>query len=109
MQESVNSKILVSKKGMICIQSNGHSHQKPSAKRQNGEHSPVVRLLPGSPKRLASRNPRILCQKHGGACTTYRTSSECQWYKKWDEKLDSHAAKKGAYKLVSSDFTKILE
>jgi hypothetical protein len=29
--------------------------------------------------------------------------------KKWDEKLDSHAAKKGAKKLVSSDFAKILE
>ncbi len=23
-------------------------------------------------KRLASRNPRVLCQKHGGACTTYQ-------------------------------------
>jgi hypothetical protein len=40
-------------------------------KRQKRENSPVVRLLPGSHKRLASRNPRILCQKHGGTCTTY--------------------------------------
>ncbi len=38
-----------------------------------------------------------------------RTSSECQWYKKRDEKLDSRAAEKGAKKLVSSDFAKILE
>jgi len=29
--------------------------------------------------------------------------------KKWDEKLESHAAKKGAKKLVNSDFAKILE
>jgi hypothetical protein len=36
------------------------------------------------------------------------TSLECQWYKKRDEKLDSRAAKKGAKKLVSSDFAKIL-
>ncbi len=38
-----------------------------------------------------------------------RTSSECQGYKKWDKKLDSRAAEKGAKKLVSSDFAKILE
>jgi hypothetical protein len=37
------------------------------------------------------------------------TSLECQWYEKWDEKLDSRAAEKGAKKLVSSDFAKILE
>jgi hypothetical protein len=29
--------------------------------------------------------------------------------RKWDEKLDSHAAKKGTKKIVSSDFAKILE
>ena len=29
--------------------------------------------------------------------------------RKWDEKLDSRAAKKGAKKLVSSDFAKILD
>ncbi len=34
-------------------------------------NSPVVRLLPGSQEHHASRNPCILCQKHGGACTTY--------------------------------------
>ncbi len=38
-----------------------------------------------------------------------RTSLECQWYQKWDEKLDSHAAKKGAKNLVSSGYAKILE
>ncbi len=40
-------------------------------KRWKRESSPVVRLLPGSHERLASRNPCVLCQKHGGACTTY--------------------------------------
>jgi hypothetical protein len=38
-----------------------------------------------------------------------RTSLECQWYKKRDDKLDSHAAKKGGKKLVTSNFAKILE
>jgi hypothetical protein len=37
------------------------------------------------------------------------TSSECQRYEKGDKKLDSCAAEKGAKKLVSSDFAKILE
>jgi hypothetical protein len=40
-------------------------------KRRKRENSPVVRLLPGSHERLTLRNPRILCQKHGGTCTTY--------------------------------------
>ncbi len=40
-------------------------------KRRKRENSPVVRLLPGSHERLASRNPRILSQKHGGTCTMY--------------------------------------
>jgi hypothetical protein len=39
--------------------------------RRKRENSPVVRLLPGSHECLASRNPRILCQKHGGKYTTY--------------------------------------
>jgi hypothetical protein len=37
------------------------------------------------------------------------TSSECQWYEKRDKKSNSRAAKKGAKKLVSSDFAKIPE
>ncbi len=62
----------MSKKGMIRVQSNGRSHKKSSAKRRKGENSPVVRLLPGSHERLASGNPRVLCQNYGGACTTYQ-------------------------------------
>jgi hypothetical protein len=38
---------------------------------QKGETLPVVKLLPGSHERLALRNPRVLFQKHGGACTMY--------------------------------------
>jgi hypothetical protein len=45
--------------------------QETFGKRQKRENSPVVRLLPGSHERLALRNPHILCQKHGGACTMY--------------------------------------
>ncbi len=37
------------------------------------------------------------------------TSLECQGYKKRDEKSDFCAAKKGAKKLLSSDFAKLLE
>jgi hypothetical protein len=39
-----------------------------------------------------------------------RTSSlECQRYEKQDKKLNPRAAEKGAKKLVSKDFAKILE
>jgi hypothetical protein len=41
------------------------------SKRWKRESSPVVRLLPGSHKHLDSRNPRVLCQKHGSACAMY--------------------------------------
>ncbi len=34
---------------------------------------------------------------------------DCQWYEKQDKKLGSCAAKKGAKKLVSSNFAKIQE
>ncbi len=42
------------------------------SERQKGENSPVVSPLPESHEHLASRNPRVLCQKYGGACTTYQ-------------------------------------
>ncbi len=73
MQESVSLRNLVNKKGMIRVQSNGRLHQKPLEKGEKGENSPVVvvRLLLGSHERLALRNPRVLCQNYGGACTTY--------------------------------------
>jgi hypothetical protein len=71
---------------------NGRLHQEPLAK--DGKH-------------LALRNQRVLCLKYGGACTMYYLV--VQKYEKRDEKLDSHAAKKGSKKLVISDFAKILE
>jgi hypothetical protein len=37
------------------------------------------------------------------------TSLECQGYKKWDKKSDSHAAKNGTKKLVSSNLVKKLD
>jgi hypothetical protein len=37
MQESVSSRILVRKKGMIRVQSNGGLHQKPLAKGGKGK------------------------------------------------------------------------
>jgi hypothetical protein len=73
-----------------------------------GDKSLVVSLLPGSYERLASRNPRILCQKYMGAHVAH-TSLECQRYKKRDEKLDSRAVEKQAKKSVSSVFAKILK
>jgi hypothetical protein len=57
---------------------NGHLHQKPSAK--GGKH-------------LASRNPRVLCQKYGGACTMYYLV--VPKVQETDTKLDSRAAEKG--------------
>jgi hypothetical protein len=40
-------------------------------KRRKRENSTIVMLLPGSHERLASRNPRVLFQKHGGTCRMY--------------------------------------
>ncbi len=59
------------KKGMNHVQSSGRSQQMPSAKFVKEKNLPVVMLLLGSHERLATRNPRVLFQKHGGACTMY--------------------------------------
>jgi hypothetical protein len=61
----------VRKKGMNPVQSNGRSQQTISVKRRKRENSMVVMLLPASHERLALRNPRVLFQKLGGACTMY--------------------------------------
>jgi hypothetical protein len=61
----------VRKKGMNHVQSNGRSQQTPSAKFGKEKNLPVMMLLLGSHEHLALRNPRILFQKHGGACTMY--------------------------------------
>ncbi len=59
------------KKGMNHVQSNGRSQQTPSANAGKEKNLPVVMLLLGSHEHLASRNPHVLFQKHGGACTMY--------------------------------------
>ncbi len=76
-------------------------------KRRKGERLPVVSQLPCSHEHLASRNPRVLCEKYGGACTMYQLGVPEVW--ETGQKLDSRAAKKGAKKLVCSDFAKILD
>jgi hypothetical protein len=54
------------------------------------------------------RETHAFCARNMGAHVQC-ISLECQRYKKRDKKSDSCAAKKGAKKLVSSDFAKILE
>ncbi len=104
---SVSARILVRKKGMICVQSNGRSHQKPSAK---GGKRKIHRYWGyyQVPTSIFLRETYMFCARNMGT-HVWHTSSECQWYKKQDKKSDSHAAKKGMKKLVSSNFAKILE
>jgi hypothetical protein len=71
MQESVSSRIFVRKKGMNHVQSKRTFTADAFRKVRKGENLPVVMLLVGSHEHLALRNPRVLFQKHGGACTMY--------------------------------------
>jgi hypothetical protein len=59
------------------------------------------------PRASCFKKMHHVCQKYGGACTTWY--SENQRYQKLDEKLDPHSSEKGAKNLVSSDFVKLLE
>ncbi len=68
-------------------------------KRWNGERKPVLILVPGSHKRLASRK-RVMCARNMGAHVR-RGTQRTKGTKKRDEKPDSRVAKKGAKKLVS--------
>jgi hypothetical protein len=97
MQESVSSRILVSKKGMICVQSHGHLHQKPLAKGGKGK----IHRYGGYyqiPTSILLQETHAFCARNMGA-HVQRTSSECQWHEKQDEKPDSRAAEKGAKKI----------
>ncbi len=96
----------MSEKGMIHARQSTFTPE-TFGKRQKGERSPVVSLLPGSHECLALRNPRILCQKNGGAYNVLAWSAKSM--KKGDKKSDSCAAKKGVKKLVISVLVKILE
>jgi hypothetical protein len=68
---------------------------------------PVLILVPGSHEHLASRR-RIMCARNMGA-HVQRGTWRNKGMRKWDEESDSHAAEKGAKKLVSSDHAKILD
>jgi hypothetical protein len=68
---------------------------------------PVQNLVPGSHEHLALRK-RIMCARNMGAHVR-RGTWRSKGMRKQDEKLDSHAAEKGARKLVSSNYAKILD
>ncbi len=57
------------------------------------------------PMSILLQETHLFCARYMGAHVR-RTSLECQRLEKQDKKLDSHAAKKGVKKLVSSDFCK---
>ncbi len=67
----------------------------------------VLILVPGSHERPALRK-RVMCARNMGAHVGYGTWST-KGIKKRDEKSDFRVAKKGAKKLVSRNFAKILE
>ena len=94
------------RKGMICDCPIDIRTRNLRKERQNGERMPVLILVPGSQERLTLRK-RIMCSRNMGAHVRRGTWSTKGM--KWDKKLESHATKKGAKKLVSSDVAKILE
>ncbi len=103
-RESVRSRIYVKRKGMtrdcpmdVCMRS---LWQKAERGKNAGTNS-CTRFH----KHLASRKP-VMCARYMRVHAqrgTWRTKG----MRKWDEKLDSCAAKKGAKKLVSSNYAKI--
>ena len=72
---------------------NGHLHEKPSAKGGTGK-VPVLTLVPGSHKHLALRKC-VMCARNMGVHVRHGTR-RTKDMRKWNEKLDSRAAKKGA-------------
>ncbi len=56
---------------MICVQSNGHSHEKPSQRK--AERGKNAGTYPGTrfPRASYFEKMRNVFQKHGGACTTW--------------------------------------
>jgi hypothetical protein len=105
-QKSVSSRILSAKKGIICDCPTDvymrNLWQKAERGKKTGTNS-YTRY----PQASCFKKMRHVCQKNGGAHTT--------WYfgvpkgmRKQDEKSDSCAAKKGAKKLVSSNCAEIL-
>jgi hypothetical protein len=68
---------------------------------------PVQIRVPGSHEHLDSRKP-VMCGRNMGV-HVQRGTQRTKGMRKQVEKLDSHAAKKGTKKLVSSDYAKILD
>jgi hypothetical protein len=105
MQESVSSRVKMRRKGMIHNRPMDFCTRNHRKERQNGERMPVLILVPGSHERLTSRK-RIQCARNMEVHV--RHGSQSTKGIKRDKKLESHATKKGAKKLVSSDFAKTL-
>ncbi len=80
---------------------------KTFGKRRNGERKPVLILVPGSHNHLALR--KCIMRARNMGVHIRRCTRRTKGIKKWDEKSDSCAAKKGAKKLVSRDCAKILD
>jgi hypothetical protein len=81
-------------------------HEKPSERKAERGKNAGTNFGTRFPQASYFKKMCNVCQKYGGACTT--------WYLKYkrykrDEELESRAAKKGAKKLVSSNVAKILE
>jgi hypothetical protein len=107
MQESVSSRIVVSKKGMVCVFPTDVCTRNLLQKAERGK-------ITGSESN--TRFPRASCFEKptssvpgiwGRAYNILPQSTKGT--RKGVEKLGFHAAKKGAKKLVNSDFVKILE
>ncbi len=109
MRESTSLGHLHRKKSKVDTQwPNGGSHQKPSAKSRNGKEPAVLSLLLGSHKHLTLRK-QAQCMLDTWGCMYNVLPGSAQGLRKRDKKLDSHAAKNGAKKLVSIDCAQILE
>jgi hypothetical protein len=107
MQESVSSRIFVSKKGMIYVRQMGVCTRNPWQKAER-------RKITGSesttrfPQASCFKKPTLSMSEIWGRSYDILALS-AKGTRKQDKKLDSHAAEKGAQKLVSSNFAKILE
>jgi hypothetical protein len=106
MQESVSLKIYVKKR--YDLQSpNGHLHEKPLAKGGMGIEC-RYKILNKVTTIILLREKCIMCARNMGAHVR-RGTQRTKGMRKRDEKLDSRAAEKGAKKLLSSNYAKILD
>jgi hypothetical protein len=107
MQESVSSRILVSKKGMICVRPMDICIRNLRQKAERGK-------ITGSEATI--RFPQVFCFQKP-TCSVLEIWGRMYNVPAWSakgtrkrgKKLDSHAAKKGGKDLVSSNFANILK